>query len=97
MSKITWLLDGVMDEILDELAEQDETRTEIYFAYFGKVVEWVGSGDASVLPPELREWLMSEQNIPDALWGLAEDLRKQSAQKAITAGTDERELDNASV
>jgi hypothetical protein len=66
-----WLLDTLMTEVLDEIADNgkgDEAIGE-YFAQFGRVIEWCGSGDDSVLPESVRSFLIGK--YPDLITPLA--------------------------
>jgi hypothetical protein len=71
-SRYAWVMQSMFDEVMDELA--DDTDHELiasWFEQFGKIVEWCGSGDDSVLPESVRAYLA--QKHPEML--------------AITAGT----------
>lgn len=62
-SRYAWLLDEMMTEVLDEIASQggDTSSLGDWFEQFGKIVEWCGSGDDSVLPDSVREYLANRQ------------------------------------
>ena len=76
-ARYSWLLDSVMDEVLTDLAErptpEDIELMGQWFAVFGKLMEWCGSGDDSVLPLQIRDFILRKQ--PDIML-------------AITAGTN---------
>jgi hypothetical protein len=82
-----WLMHAIMDEVLDELADGDDTRTALYFTYFGKIIDWVGTGNTDSLPDELKAWLVQEQNIPAALTGLSEQLAEEQETRETVAMT----------
>lgn len=50
-----------MSEVLDEIAEGQSDKSEYaigeYFAQLGRVIEWCGSGDDTILPPGVRQYL----------------------------------------
>ena len=83
--KYSWLMQSIMEEVLDELADnqQDETRIALYFAYFGRMVEWCGSGDENILPPELRKWLHGTSDIHTAMWGAATETEAAADQPSL--------------
>lgn len=53
-------MQGVTDEVLDELAENDVETIGQWFEQFGKIIEWCGSGDDSVLPEAVRPYLRQQ-------------------------------------
>jgi hypothetical protein len=56
----------MMDEVLGEIADNGDVDTmEMWFVQFGKVVEWCGSGDDTILPDGVREYL--SENHPQEL------------------------------
>ena len=56
--RFAWVLDSMMDEVLSEIADNGDTGTMgQWFVDFGRVVEWCGSGDDSVLPDSVRAYL----------------------------------------
>lgn len=57
-SRFAWVLESMMDEVLGEIADNGDTETMgLWFVQFGKVVEWCGSGDDSLLPDSVRAYL----------------------------------------
>lgn len=68
-ARYAWVMQGVMDEVLDELAADgnvgmtDADTLAAWFIQFGKVVEWCGSGDESVLPETIRPYLVQRLAI----------------------------------
>lgn len=65
-SRFAWVLDSMMEEVLSEIADNGDTETMgHWFVDFGKVVEWCGSGDDSVLPESVRQYL--SENHPAEL------------------------------
>ena len=55
-----------MEEIFDELdqnAGRGDTDIAIWFEGFGKVIQWAGNGDETVLPEFIHAWLV--QNHPE--------------------------------
>ena len=64
-SRYAWVLQSMMDEILDELADIDSVTMGKWFVDFGKIVEWCGSGDETVLPDSVRAYLA--ENHPQEL------------------------------
>ncbi len=64
-SRYAWVLQSMMDEILDELADVDSVTMGKWFVDFGKIVEWCGSGDETVLPDSVRAYLA--ENHPQEL------------------------------
>jgi hypothetical protein len=79
--KSSWIMTSIMEEVLDTLADKDsdDTQTAIYFAYFGRLLEWVGSGNTDVLPDEMKKWLNETGNIPEALLNLSHELADETA------------------
>jgi len=65
-SRYAWVMQSMFDEVMDELADDTSADTiAVWFEQFGKIVEWCGSGDDSLLPPQMRAYL-AEQH-PDML------------------------------
>lgn len=65
-SRYAWVMQSMFDEVMDEMAS--DTNPDLiasWFEQFGKVVEWCGSGDDSVLPESVRAYLAESQ--PDLL------------------------------
>lgn len=57
-SRFAWVLDSMMEEVLSEIADNGDTETMgRWFEEFGAVVQWCGSGDASILPESVRAYL----------------------------------------
>jgi hypothetical protein len=57
-SRYAWVMQGMFDEIMDELAsDTDPALIGSWFQQFGQVIEWCGSGDDSVLPESMRGYL----------------------------------------
>jgi hypothetical protein len=49
---------AIMEEILEEMADAPSLTDEtiaIWFAQFGRLVEWIGTGDDSILPEAIRD------------------------------------------
>lgn len=61
LTRGSWILQSIMEEVLDELSEVDELTMALWFAKFGRIVEWIGTGNYDILPDEVREFL-AEQN-----------------------------------
>lgn len=78
LSRYAWVLQAVFEETVDELVERgtDEVTLQEWFVYFGKIVEWCGSGDEKILPPHVRRFLA--ENHPQEL--LAIEGPKESAE-----------------
>jgi hypothetical protein len=65
-SRFSWVLDSMMDEVLSEIADNGDVDTmEEWMINFGKVVEWCGSGDVTILPEGIRDYL--RENHPQEL------------------------------
>jgi hypothetical protein len=57
-SRYAWVMQAMMDEVLDELGQDtDAEQIASWFEQFGKIVEWCGSGDDSILPDSVRRYL----------------------------------------
>jgi hypothetical protein len=58
-SRYAWVMQSMFDEVLDELQDTDGDTIGGWFEQFGKIIQWCGSGDDTVLPPGVREYLAS--------------------------------------
>ena len=91
--KYGWLMHSIMEEVLDELADANEkanaeVKIALYFGYFGRLIEWCGSGDETILPDTLRNWLYNTGDIHAALWGAAEETEKELTESETLALSD---------
>lgn len=60
-SRYAWVMQGMFDEVMDALADDvDAEQMQAWFEQFGRVVEWCGSGDDSILPDSVRQYLATE-------------------------------------
>jgi hypothetical protein len=56
----------MFDEVMDELAaDTDPAQIANWFEQFGRIVEWCGSGDDSILPDSVKAYLA--QSHPEML------------------------------
>jgi uncharacterized protein CbrC (UPF0167 family) len=53
--RYAWILKTVMDELLDEMADEDNGQLEEWFATCGQFIAWIGTGNADDLPALMRE------------------------------------------
>ena len=60
-SRWAWVLDGMLDEILDELMPDDPEIVGQWFEQFAHIIEWCGSGNDDVLPDSVRPYLAQRQ------------------------------------
>ena len=58
-AKFAWVARGMSDEMMQELVDVPEEKLEQWFSDFGQVIEWCGSGDPSVLPESVRDFIRS--------------------------------------
>jgi hypothetical protein len=58
------ILRGVADQVADELGDMDPKQFGIMMAQIGLIVEWVGTGDKSILTDSLR--IFAEKIEPSA-------------------------------
>jgi hypothetical protein len=54
MARFSFIAKAVIDEMTEELAERDEATLQIYMAQIGEVIAWVGHGDITRLPDNIR-------------------------------------------
>ena len=74
-ARYTWVMEAMFDEILDEFGDNDEAMLATWFAQFGEIIAWCGSGDESRLPDAVRPYLVQKM--------------QERQQLAITAGPSE--------
>ena len=72
------VLNIVMSEAIDELGDVDEIVMQSWLVYMTRIVEWVASGDMTVLPADLVPFACAVEGI---------DYDAELA-KAFTASTD---------
>lgn len=61
MSRMGFLLTIAGGELADELSDLDEMQTRVFMYKLGEVIAWIGHGDNSRLPDEVREFAESVQ------------------------------------
>jgi hypothetical protein len=59
-SRYVWVMESMFDEILDEFGANDDELIAGWFEQFGKIIEWCGSGDDSVLPEAVAPYLRAK-------------------------------------
>jgi hypothetical protein len=57
MARFSFITRAMIEEIGEELAERDEETLQFFMAQIGEVIAWIGHGDASLLPSNLREFV----------------------------------------
>lgn len=57
MARFSFITRAMIEEIGEELAERDEATLEGFMAQIGEVIAWVGHGDQTKLPENLREFV----------------------------------------
>lgn len=68
---------AIMDEILEEMTDNpliDDATLGIWFAQFGRVVEWIGTGNDDILPDSMQEHVRNyapKNTTPKALTSAA--------------------------
>jgi hypothetical protein len=56
MARMSFITRAMIEEISEELVERDEETLQAFMAQIGEVIAWVGHGDPSKLPANLREF-----------------------------------------
>jgi hypothetical protein len=54
LSKFTFLMSALTDEVIEELSEKDEEVIGVFMEQMGEVIAWIGHGDLSRLPEPMR-------------------------------------------
>lgn len=54
IAKLSFLMTTITDELIDELSEYDEATMQIFLAQIGAIIGWIGHGDNSAIPEQLR-------------------------------------------
>lgn len=57
MARMSFITRAMIEEISEELVERDEETLQAFMAQIGEVIAWVGHGDHSRLPDNLREFV----------------------------------------
>jgi|SRR5215831_19904256 len=57
MARFSFVVRAMIEEIGDELAERDEETLQLFMAQIGEVIAWIGHGDPSKLPDNLRAFV----------------------------------------
>lgn len=55
-----------MDEVSEELADRDEETLQSFMYQIGEVIAWVGHGDMTRLPDNLRQFVEPRREIEQA-------------------------------
>lgn len=65
-SRKAWLLEAMADEMFDQLIDKEDTAgLDEFIVGLGRVLEWCGSGNDSVLPDVVRSYLA--EHYPEEL------------------------------
>lgn len=57
--RMGFVLEGMVEELADELADMPPDMLEKYFELVGSVLTWIGNGSVDALPEELRPFATS--------------------------------------
>lgn len=52
-----WIIRPIVDEISEELATMPQDRLAYYWENIGLLFQWIGTGDDTKMPEELREFV----------------------------------------
>lgn len=52
-----WFIKSIFEVFFDEMKGQDDEKLAMWLKQFGVLLEWCGTGDDSVLPPEVIAYL----------------------------------------
>lgn len=55
MSRMAFFMTTATDELAEEMRDMDEMQIRLYMFRIGEVISWIGHGDNSRLPEELRQ------------------------------------------
>lgn len=95
LGRVAFVLNGIIDELVEELNDLPSEMLPEYFSYMGSLIIWMGSGDGRYLTPELRIFVTDVLGIavsdpPDNTTNEADE-ETDSARSvlALSAGQDE--------
>jgi hypothetical protein len=57
MARFSFITRAMIEEIGEELVERDEETLQAFMAQIGEVIAWIGHGDQSKLPDNLRGFI----------------------------------------
>jgi hypothetical protein len=63
LAKFAFLMSALTDEVIEELTDTDEVIVGAYMERMGEVIAWIGHGDISRLPDEMRVFAEKLQEI----------------------------------
>lgn len=66
MSRFAFVTRAMMDEVSEELADRDEETLQSFMYQIGEVIAWVGHGDMTRLPDNLRQFVEPRREIEQA-------------------------------
>lgn len=74
-----WFIKSIFEIFFDEMRGQDDEKIGMWIGQFGTLLNWCASGDNSLLPPEILEYIRitHPEEFPEQL--------------AITTGTQTKE------
>jgi hypothetical protein len=55
-ARFAFIMEAITEEVVEELEEKDDATIGVFMAQMGEVIAWVGHGDNSRLPENLREF-----------------------------------------
>lgn len=61
MARFSFITKAMIEEVGEELVERDEETLQAFMAQIGEVIAWVGHGDPSKLPANLRGFVGEER------------------------------------
>lgn len=57
-ARYAWVLQGMLEEVSAELDQEVPPNIGDWFEDFGKVIQWTGNGDETVLPESVKSFLI---------------------------------------
>jgi hypothetical protein len=66
MARFSFVTKAMIEEIGEELVDRDEETMQAFMAQIGQVIAWIGHGDSTVLPDNLRDFVEPKAAIEAA-------------------------------
>lgn len=57
MARFSFITRAMIEEVGEELSDRDEETMQGFMAQIGEVIAWIGHGDASQLPDNMRAFV----------------------------------------
>lgn len=66
MARFSYVTQAMIEEVSEELADRDEETLQYFMSQMGEVIAWIGHGDKSRLPDNMRAFVEARPQVEAA-------------------------------